>query len=122
MDSESKLGFSSYTPTELMELYRDNPDLFEEMAAGAIRQACIGGTPEQTTKLRQMQWTIDAKLQKGKTPLERMHIMENIFYDQVYSDKGQLYKLIAGWAEVLGVINVRRPVSGKKSHMRLLKK
>ncbi|GAB7025310.1 DUF3135 domain-containing protein [Geotalea toluenoxydans] len=122
MDSESKLGFSSYTPTELVELYRKNPDLFDEMAAGAIRQACIGGTPEQTLKLRQMQWTIDAKLQKGKTPLERMHIMENIFYDQVYSDKGQLYKLIAGWAEVLGAINLRWPVSRKKSHMRLLKK
>jgi len=122
MDSESKLGLSSYTPTELIELYRKNPDLFDEMAADAIRQACLGGTPEQTLKLRQMQWTIDAKLQKGKTPLERLRIMENIFYDQVYSDKGQLYKLIAGWAEVLGAINPRRPVSGKKSHMRLLKK
>jgi len=121
MDSESKPEFSSYTPSELRELYRKNPDLFNELTADAIRQACIGRTPEQTLKLQQTQWVIDAQLRKAKTPLARMHIMENIFYDQVYGQDGQLVKLISNWAKVIRAINVTGHVSNKKSAIRLLK-
>ena len=121
MVSESKQEFTSYTPAELRELYGRDPKLFSELAADAIRQACIGKTPEQTIKLRQMQWTIDAQLRKAKTPLARMHIMENIFYDQVYGQDGQLVKLISNWAKVIRAINVTGHVSSKKSAIRLLK-
>ncbi len=121
MDSESKPEFSSYTPSELRELYGKNPDLFNELAADAISQACVGRTPEQTLKLRQMQWTIDAQLRKGTTPLARMHIMENIFYDQVYGQDGQLVKLITNWAKVIRAINVTGHVSSRKPAIRLLK-
>lgn len=121
MGTESKPEFSSYTPSELRELYGKNPDLFNELAADAIRQACIGRTPEQALKLRQLQWTIDAQLRKAKTPLGRMQIMENIFYDQVYGHDGQLVKLISNWAKVIRAINVTGRVSNRKSEIRLLK-
>lgn len=122
MDSEFKPEFSSYTPAELRALYEKDPNLFNELAADAIRQACIGRTPEQALKLRQAQWVIDAHLRKGKTPLERMQIMENIFYDQVYSGDGQLVRLISGWAKLLRAINVTDHVCSKKPEIRLLKK
>ena len=33
-----------------------------------------------------MQWSINAQLKKAKTPLARMHLMENIFYSQVFGE------------------------------------
>ena len=93
MNTRSKPNFSSYTPTEMRELFEKDAALFTELADDAIEQACIGKTPEQTLKLRQMQWTIASQLRKGKTPLGRMQIMENIFYGQVYGSNGQLAKL-----------------------------
>lgn len=95
MNPKSKSEFNSYTPDELRELYEKKADLFVELADDAIKQACIGRTPEQTLRLRQMQWSIDMKLRKAKTPLERMRIMENIFYSQVYGGDGQLAKLMS---------------------------
>ena len=114
MSSESKPEFGSYTSTELRELYEKDPELFNELSADAIRRGCIGSTPEQTLKLRQMQWVIDSKLRKGKTPLQRMHIMENIFYEQVYGDDGQLTKLITGWNKLLGAMNITGHISRNK--------
>jgi len=93
MNARSRTNFSSYTPTEMRELFEKDAALFAELADDAIEQACIGKTPEQTLKLQQMQWTIDSQLRKGKTPLARMQIMENIFYGQVYGSNGQLAKL-----------------------------
>ena len=122
MGSELKSQFRSYTPTELRELYRKDPNLFNELAADAVRQACISSTPEQTLKLRQMQWVIDSQLRKGKTPVERMHIMENIFYDQVYGGEGQLFKLMSGWNQVLGALRRIDHGSSNKPELRLLKK
>ncbi|WP_243373381.1 DUF3135 domain-containing protein [Geotalea sp. SG265] len=117
MNSELKKEFGSYTPTELSELYGRDPDLFDDLAADAISKACIGRTPEETVKLRQMQWTIDGQLRKARTPLERMHIMENIFYDRVYGEDGLLAKLATGWTQVLRAGNLYR-----KSGLHLLKR
>jgi len=107
MNPESRSEFSFYTPEGLSELHKENPDLFAKLAKEAIRQACIGRTPEQTLKRRQMQWLIEGQLRKAKTPLGRMHIMENIFYGQVYGDDGQLARLVTGCTEFI------RSVSGK---------
>lgn len=105
MNPKSKSEFNSYTPDELRELYEKKADLFVELADDAIKQACIGRTPEQTLRLRQMQWSIDMKLRKAKTPLERMRIMENIFYSQVYGGDGQLAKLISSCKDFITVVH-----------------
>lgn len=122
MDSKSKSGFTSYTPTELKELYEKEPNFFTELADDAIRQACIGRTPEQTLKLRQLQWTIDGQLRKAKTPLGRMQIMENIFYSQVFGDDGHLAKLCFAYAELFRAINGADHVPSKKPGTCSLKK
>jgi hypothetical protein len=79
-----KTELDRYTRDEMRELYKTDPKLFDKLAAEAIKEACIGETPEETLKLWQMQRTIDAELEKAKTPLERMRIMENIFYSNVF--------------------------------------
>ena len=97
----SKSKFSLYTFTELRELYEKNPLAFTELADDAIRHACTGRTPERTLRLKQLQWTIDMQLRKAKTPLRRMQVMEGIFYDQVFGDRGNLHQLRSGWTEVV---------------------
>jgi len=79
-----KTEFDRYTRDEMRELYKTDPGLFDKLAAEAINEACLGETPEETLKLRQIQRMIDAQLEKAKTPLERMRIMENIFYSNVF--------------------------------------
>lgn len=79
-----KTELDSYTRDEMRELYKTDPEIFDKLAAEAINEACIGETPEETLKLWQMQRTIDAQLQKAKTPIERMRIMEQIFYSNVF--------------------------------------
>jgi len=122
MNPESKTEFSRYTPDELSELYKKNPNHFDEIAADAIRQACIGKTPEQTLRYRQMQWTIDAQLRKARTPLERMQIMENIFYSHVFGDHGQLAKLMHGFRELLRVVSGTDQAPTKKPVLFLVKR
>lgn len=116
------MDFTSFTPTELSDLYRKNPSTFNMLAADAIRQACIGKTPEQTLKLRQMQWTIDAHLRKAKTPLGKLHVMENIFYGRVYGSDGLLAKLVSAWDSLHSAANGPDQGAGKKPELRLLKK
>jgi len=122
MNSESKKEFSDYAPDELSELYEKNPNLFDQLADDAIRQACIGRTPEQTLKRLQMQWAIDGQLRKAKTPLGRMQIMENIFYGQVYGPDGQLDQLMSRCTEFLRAVIGADQISNKKPEMQLLKK
>lgn len=122
MNSESKTEFSRYTPGELSELYEKNPNHFAELAADAISQACIGRTPEQTLKHRQMQWTIDAQLRKAKTPRERMQIMENIFYGHVFGDDGELAHLMYNCMELLRATIGTDQVPAKKPALYLVKR
>jgi hypothetical protein len=109
----SKRGLGSYTRTELRELYEKNPDCFAELAEDAIKQACMGKTPKQTLKLQQLQWTIDAQLRKAKTPRGKMHIMENIFYDQMYGRSGHLFKLSRACAEFISTLAGGEPMAKK---------
>jgi len=119
---ESNTKFNDYTLDELRELYETNPNRFDELADDAIKEACIGRTPEQTLKRRQIQWTIDAQLRKGKTPCERMQIMENIFYGQVYSDGGQLAQLMSSCKEFIRAVRGTDHISDKKYEIHLFKK
>ena len=114
MDSGPKRKFSSYTPTELRSLCEEDPDSFAELANVAIKDACVGTTPAGTVRLRQMQWSIDAQLLKGKTPLERMQIMEKIFYGQVYGSNGELAKLLSTSIRLLGAISGSQVRSSKR--------
>ena len=93
MDDPPKRTFSSFTPDELRELYETDPDRFNELAAAAIRKACTGRTEEQTQKLRQMQWVIEGRLRKQKTPQQRLQEMQMIFYDQLYGNDGLLFRM-----------------------------
>ena len=122
MNPETKTEFSCYTPDELSELYKKNPNHFDELAAEAIIHACIGRTPERTIKLRQMQWTIDGQLRKGSTPLQRMQIMENIFYSHVFGDDGELAHLKNSCTELLRAVNGTYRVSIKKPALYLMKR
>lgn len=121
MNTASPKEFIRYTPDELSELYERNPELFDELAAGAIHEFCIGKTPEQSIRLRQMQWAIDGQLRKGKTPLQRMQIMESIFYGRVFGSDGELSKLICGWKEMLHSIGGLYGISTRKPTLCLLK-
>jgi hypothetical protein len=105
MNTKSKTEFSSYTPEQLVELYKRDPEHFEEIASEAISQACIGKTPEQTLRQRQLQWTIDAQLRKAKTPLERMQVMENIFYSRVFGANGELAQLADSCKELIHAVS-----------------
>jgi len=111
MNTNSKTEFSRYTPEQLSELYQKDPEHFEEIASEAISQACIGKTPEQTLRQRQLQWTIDAQMRKAKTPLERMHIMENIFYSQVYGADGELAQLMDSCKELIRAVAGTEPAT-----------
>ena len=96
-----KTEFSSYTPEELRELYKHDPDHFEEIAEDALKVACTGRTPEQTLRRRQMQWTIDAQLRKARTPLGRLQAMENIFYSRVFGADGELAQLMSNCTDLV---------------------
>jgi len=104
MDSEAVTEFNGYTPDELSELYESNPEHFRELAAAVIEEACIGKTWQQTIRLRQTQWQIDGQLRKAKTPLQRMQIMEYIFYNRVFGDDGELAKLLGSCQDLLGAV------------------
>ena len=121
MNLEPATEFSSYTPDELIELYEKKPDYFNELAAEAIRPACIGVTPELTVRLRQMQWSIDGKLRKAKSPLERLQIMENIFYGYVFGDDGELSHLKESCSELRRAIGGDAKLPDKKPALYLVK-
>lgn len=104
MDCIALSDFENFTPAELSELYEKDPALFNELAAAALDRACIGNTFEQTIRLQQTQWLIDGQLRKAKTPLQRMHIMENIFYSRLFGDDGELVHLSNRWNELFPVL------------------
>ncbi len=91
----TKSLLSLYTPAEMRRLYQENPALFDQLAAEAIKTACTARTPEQSLRLQQLQWTIDMQLRKATTPVARMHVMENIFYGKIYGEDGKLSKLVS---------------------------
>jgi hypothetical protein len=93
MDAPATRTFSSLTPDERRELYETDPDRFHELAAAAIRKACTGSTEARTQKLRQMQWVIEGRLRKQKTPQQRLQEMQMIFYDGLYGNDGLLFRM-----------------------------
>ena len=120
MDTEALARFRRCNPDEMINLYKKDPALFNELAADLISQACIGKTEEGTLHLRQMQWVIDGELRKGKTPLQRMHIMENIFYSRIFGDDGQLAQLCRGWSDLIGDLTQLEQI-GINRKLRVLK-
>ncbi len=122
MIPESKTGLNRCTPDEMRELYKTNPELFDKLAAEAINQACIGGTPEGTLKLRQMQWVIDAQLRKAKSPLERMRTMENIFYGHVFGSDGNLTRIVNTFLKLAHTVSAAEKVPPGKPTLSLVKR
>lgn len=101
----TKSALTLFSPAELRKLYQENPEKFDELADQAIKQACIARTQEKSIKLQQLQWTIDMQLRKAKTPVARMHAMENIFYSKIYGDDGQLAQLADSCNKLLHVMS-----------------
>jgi len=132
--TDSKSGLSSYTPEEMSELYKKDPQRFEELAEEALKDACIGRSPEQTLKFQQMQWSIDAQLRRAKTPLGRMHVMESIFYTKVFGENGELAHLMQECTELVRVatgtdgapksepVPRSEPVEAKRPFLKLVKR
>lgn len=111
--TESK-ALTRYSPDELRDLYKKDPKRFDELANDALSQACIGRTPEQTLKFRQMQWSIDAQLRKAKTPVARMQVMENIFYSQVFGEHGELAHLMEECTQLIRIAVGAKEVVGNE--------
>ena len=123
MNHETRKGLTTYTPDEMIALYKTNPVLFDELADEALHQACVGKTPEQTLKKQRMQWGIDMRLRKAKTPQERMQTMEGIFYGQVFGLNGQLARLTDNCTELLHIFTgTDRAPAAAKPKIRLLKR
>ena len=93
-------AFQELNPDELRRMYEEDPVSFRVRAKEAIKAACVGKTAQQTLRLQRMQWVIDGSLRKGRTPLQRLQIMEEIFYGRVYGDEGLLTQLKGKFAEV----------------------
>jgi hypothetical protein len=108
----AKREFTSYTPDELRKLYQEDPTRFDELADDALKKACEARTAEKSMKLRQMQWSIGMQLRKASSTLGRMHIMENIFYSEVYGENGQLEKLVSSCNDLLRAIGKKDQVAG----------
>ncbi|MBU5614746.1 DUF3135 domain-containing protein [Geomonas azotofigens] len=106
--------FTSYTPDELRELYKEDPARFEELADEALKKACVARTPEKSLKLQQMQWSMTMQMRKANSNLGRMHIMENLFYTQVYGKGGQLEKLVDNCNSLLRAIGKKQQIVGKE--------
>ena len=121
MNTKLPTEFRNYSPDELSDLYKSNPDRFNELAAVALNQACIGKTQQQTIRLRQTQWFIDGQLRKAKTPLQRMQIMENIFYSRVYGGDGELKHLLYSCNELLAAVSGTARTPTRKPALCLLK-
>lgn len=119
MNAQAKAQFNNYTPGQLRDLYQNNAATFAELAEEAIKEACIGRTPNQTLKLQQLQWTLNARLRKAKTPLGRMQIMENIFYSQVYGGDGHLAKLKEECVRLVRIIRGTERVSRRRPKLYL---
>lgn len=121
MDTELLAEFRRYSPDELSELYKKDPTHFNDLAAAAISQACIGKTQEETLRLRRVQWFIDGQLRKAKTPLQRMVMMENIFYSRVFGADGELARLMVGCRELLTAAGALQRIPARKPVLLLLK-
>lgn len=117
----TKSVFSLYTPAELRKLFQENPAMFDQLAKEAIKNACSARTPEQSLKLQQLQWTIDMQLRKAKTPLARMHAMENIFYGKIYGEDGQLSKLVSTCKKLVHALTAEKGEPGAGKEQRKLK-
>lgn len=115
----TKREFTSFTPEELRELYKEDPVRFDELADEALKDACKARTPEKSLKLQQMQWSIGMQLRKASSSLGRMHIMENIFYTEVYGENGQLEKLVSSCNSLLRAIGKKDRIEGKQETVKL---
>lgn len=92
--------FDVMSHDEMSALCKRDPELFESVTRIAIEQACQASTPEETLRYKRFQWSIDMHLAKGKTPLRRMQLMEELFYEKVYGGNGLLLQLSASCAEI----------------------
>ena len=69
-----------------------------------------------------MQWVIEGQLLKGKTPLQKLHDMESIFYDQVYGSDGFIFKLNSAYVSLARALKGADYTACNKPVMKLVKK
>lgn len=100
MDENNSRMFKELNPDELRRFFEEDPALFRKLSREAIEAACVGKNERQTIRLQRMQWVIDGSLRKGKTPLQKLQIMEEIFYGRVYGEDGLLAQLKERFADV----------------------
>lgn len=67
----------------LKNLYKENPDEFEEITTDMINKAINTSREENREKLRAKQWRLQQELSKYKDPVARMNIMVSIFWTGV---------------------------------------
>ena len=106
--------FTAYTPGELRELYKSDPALFDELAGEALKKACVARTPDKSLQLQRMQWSIGMQLRRASSNLGRMHIMENIFYSEVYGEDGQLEKLVQTCNSLMRILGRKDRIEREK--------
>jgi hypothetical protein len=70
------------------ELGESDLDLFEKEKEILILRYILSQPQEKRLKAKQFQWKIDATLQKSKNRLDRLMLMERLFYEGVYGEGG----------------------------------
>lgn len=69
--------------SRLGELYRQDPEAFEELRRNLIEQTIAGFPEEHRARAYGLQFRIDAELSLCKDPISRMNRMVEIFWDGV---------------------------------------
>lgn len=83
MDDQRKNPESDQSISRLGELYREDPEAFEEMRRALIEQTIAGFPEEHRARAYGLQFRIDAELSLCKDPISRMNRMVEIFWDGV---------------------------------------
>jgi len=81
---------------ELVELFKEDPDAFEEYRKEFVEQRitelCID-CPEKLELCKRFQWRLEQELAKYKDPMARYNAMVSMFWDQVELFKAANKKL-----------------------------
>ncbi len=84
-NSEDEFEFDSW-----MKLAQENPEIFEKKRQDLI-DSVINSAPERMhQRLNGLQWTIDAKIQTSKNPMDGCIKIYQMMMDSVYEPEGLL--------------------------------
>ncbi len=83
----------SFDFDKMADLFKADPEAFEEERRRIIEQEIASRPPEIRQKLRQFQWVLDMKRRRCKNPLEACFMYHEMLMDQVYGPDGLLENL-----------------------------